>query len=99
MRGTQYIIHYPASEHYIYELKEKDKAFATWVFTYDGLIKPSKAIMKPGQSIKIIEGPLKGMAGYIYRVCRRGNRVTVAVPFGETEMKATVAVDFVEAEK
>lgn len=95
-KGAAYLLRYGDTREY--KLHGSDREYALWVFKNNGLIEPTKAIMKPGQPIRIIEGPMKDMVGSIYRISRRGRRATVIIPFRDTEIKVTLAIEFLEEE-
>lgn len=91
---ASYILRYNA---HMYELQAGDKAYAEWIFNNEGLLKPSKVLLEPGERIKVIDGPLLGMEGKIVRVKKRERRVYIELPFEETCNTISLSIDIVSS--
>ncbi|MGE4585274.1 MAG: transcription termination/antitermination protein NusG [Sphaerochaeta sp.] len=80
------------------ELRGPDYAYASWIMHNKGTIKPSKAVFKKGEPIKIIEGPMKDFLGTITAVDYRHSRVMVEFQFAEVIRRVSMPVEFVASD-
>ncbi len=80
------------------ELRGADYAYAAWIMHNKGTIKPTKVVFKPGEPIKIIEGPLKDFLGTIVRVDYRHSRVLVEFEFAQVIRRVSMPVEFVQSD-
>lgn len=65
-----------------YALKDGDKAFISWVKSYDDVLEVSEAV-QVGTQLHFIHGPLREKSGHIIKVNKK--RKAVLVSFGEGE--------------
>ena len=70
------------------DLQHEDREYALWLYRHQGRIEPS-VILESGQTIKVLDGPLKDMTGEIKRLDKRKRKVWVAFDFdGEARLVA-----------
>jgi transcriptional antiterminator NusG len=80
-------------------LKGGDREYASWIMHYKGTIKPSKAILKKGEPIKIIEGPLQDFFGTILKVDYRHSRALVEFEVADQVRRVSMPIEFIESEQ
>ena len=78
-------------------LKGKDLSFAKWIHMNDGFIRQSKVLVREGQKVHIMEGPLKGFDGNVIKVDKHHKRVTLRFELGGTISDVSFTVDFIYA--
>lgn len=93
IKHANYVLRY---DNTMYELQAGDKKYAEWIFNNEGILKPSKVYLEPGERIQIISGPLFGMEGKIVSVKRRERRATISLPFGETNNTISLSIDIID---
>lgn len=77
------VLGYLEKGHNEYALTGQDLEFARWIFSHEGHIGVSKAMLV-GDQTKIIDGPLKRYEGEILKIDRRRRSALVAVSVGES---------------
>lgn len=80
-------------------LRGVDKEYASWIMHYKGTIKPSRAVFKKGEPIKIIDGPMKDFFGSIISVDYRHSRAMVEFEFAEVVRRVSMPIEFIESER
>lgn len=80
-------------------LRGVDHEYAAWIMHNRGKIKPSKAVYKKGEPIKIIEGPMKDFFGKIIKVDYRHSRALVEFEFYDVVRRVSMPVDFIESDR
>ncbi len=80
-------------------LRGVDRTYASWITHNKGTIKPSKAILKKGEPIKIIEGPMMNFFGTIVGVDYRHSRATVEFEFHEVVRRVSMPIEFIESDR
>ncbi len=63
----------------------------------DGFIRQSKVLVREGQKVHIMEGPLKGFDGNVIKVDKHHKRVTLRFELGGTITDVSFTVDFIYA--
>ena len=79
-----------------YALTGNDLAYAQWIHANNGVIRRSKVILREGQRLHIVEGPLKGMDGNVVKVDKHRKRITVRFDFAEKQTDILFSVEFLE---
>lgn len=69
----------------VWQLAGSDDAFARWLFSYDGVLRFSKARMENGK-VRLLSGPLKDLETQILRFDRRGRSGQIKLSFNGREM-------------
>lgn len=82
----------------IYKLQKKDLEYATWIFSNEGNITPSKITLEIGQLVNVISGPLATFNGKIIKVDKRNNKVCLFSENSGTLQKVWVPVEIVKKE-
>ena len=72
-----------------------DLAYAEWVLQQDGLIGVSKAI-KVNQKVKIVDGPLAELEGYIVKYDPRNRNCLVELHFMNREIKTWLPFEYTD---
>lgn len=72
-----------------------DLTYAEWVLQQDGLIGVSKAI-KVNQKVKIVEGPLAQLEGYIVKYDPRNRNCLVELHFMNREIKTWLPFEYTD---
>ena len=72
-----------------------DARFAEFVFQHDGILELSK-VRNLGDTVKVIEGPLKEMEGQIVKIDRHRRSGLVEFQFDDHLWKTWLAFEFVE---
>ncbi len=72
-----------------------DYEYALWVLQQDGLIGVSKAI-KVNERVKIIDGPLAEMEGYIVKYSRRNRNCLVEIEFMNQTIKTWLPFEWTD---
>ncbi|MBR4471131.1 MAG: hypothetical protein IKS54_07490 [Erysipelotrichaceae bacterium] len=72
-----------------------DLAYATWVLKQDGLIGISKAV-KVNQKVKIVEGPLAEMEGYIVKYSPRNRNCLVELEFMNQKVSTWLPFEYTD---
>jgi transcriptional antiterminator NusG len=80
------------------KLRGVDYSYAAWIMHNKGTIKPSRAIFKKGEPIKIIDGPMKDFFGTIVAVDYRHSRATVEFEFYDVIRRVSMPVEFIESD-
>ena len=78
-----------------WELTGDDYKFATWLFSHDGIIGFSKAMMV-GDRLKILKGPLQGHEGQIIKVNRRFQNCLVMLEFEGRQFKIWLGYELLD---
>jgi transcription antitermination factor NusG len=81
-----------------YKLYREDLAYASWVFSHNGLITPSKITLEVGTCVNVISGPLATFNGQIIKVDKRNNKVCIFSENSGTLQKVWVPVEIVRKE-
>ncbi len=81
-----------------YKLMRDDLKYATWIFSNDGEIIPSKITLNIGTSVCVISGPLATFNGKIIKVDKRNNKVCLFSENSGTLQKVWVPVEIVKEE-
>ncbi|NCC64572.1 MAG: antitermination protein NusG [Spirochaetia bacterium] len=81
------------------DLRGPDYEYAAWIMHNKGTIKPSKAIYKKDEPIKIIEGPMKDFMGKIVKVDYRHSRALVEFEFAEVIRRVSMPIEFIESDR
>lgn len=76
-------------------LTGNDGTYASWVYTHRGAFGVS-TVMKEGDRIRVVDGPLKDFDGDIIRFDRHKRRVTLSIPFDGREHIIQMSVDEIE---
>ena len=72
-----------------------DYEYALWVLQQDGLIGVSKAI-KVNEKVKIVDGPLAKMEGYIIKYSRRNRNCLVEIEFMNQKIKTWLPFEWTD---
>lgn len=80
------------------ELRGPDYEYAAWIMHNQGTIKPTKVLLKKGEPIKVVEGPLKDFMGKILSVDYRHSRVMVEFQFAEVVRRVSMPVEFLQVD-
>ena len=75
-------------------LQGEDRAFAEWLFRFDGRIGFSKAWFE-GEKIRILQGPMKGFEGKIVRVNKRHQNAMIKVRLDTREIDVGLGSDLI----
>ena len=78
-----------------WQLYGDDERFVRWLFSYNGLL-PFSTAYQEGTRIRVIDGPLKDMEGFIRRIDKRGHSGQITVSFNHRELNVWLAFDLVE---
>jgi transcriptional antiterminator NusG len=78
-----------------WKLSGSDERFAKWVFSIGGLITLSDAHME-GDRVRIINGPLKDLEGYIRKIDKRNRNGQIALMFNNRTVTAWLGYEMVE---
>lgn len=81
------------------DLRGPDYQYAAWIMHNKGTIKPSKAVYKKDEPIKIIEGPMKDFMGKIVKVDYRHSRALVEFEFAEVIRRVSMPIEFIESDR
>jgi transcriptional antiterminator NusG len=81
------------------KLRGVDYSYAAWIMHNKGTIKPSRAVFKKGEPIKVIDGPLQDFFGTIVAVDYRHSRATVEFEFYDVVRRVSMPVEFIESGK
>jgi transcription termination/antitermination protein NusG len=80
VRSVRNIYKVLAYERGLRALHYEDRDYALWLYRHQGRIEPS-TVLEEGQTITVIDGPLKDMTGKIVRLDKRKRKVWVAFNF------------------
>ncbi|MDY4889702.1 MAG: transcription termination/antitermination NusG family protein [Sphaerochaetaceae bacterium] len=72
-------------------LRGGDLSVARWIHRFDGDIAISKVVYKPGEKLKIIDGPMQGMDGLVKKVDRHHKKIWI--DFGLDGLLGNVSFD------
>lgn len=81
-----------------YKLTHEDLNYATWIFSNNGSIVPSKITLDIGTCVSVISGPLATFNGKIIKVDKRNNKVCLFSENSGTLQKVWVPVEIVKKE-
>lgn len=81
----EHVIRVLEDEQGVWQLAGSDEAFARWLFSYDGVLRFSKARMENGR-IRLLGGPLLDMEAQILRFDRRGRSAQIRLSFNGHEL-------------
>jgi len=73
-----------------------DYDYASWVLELDGIIGVSKAVLV-GTMVKIIEGPLSQLSGYIVEYSKRNRNCCVELEFMNQKIKTWLPFEYTDA--
>lgn len=76
-------------------LQGEDKDYAFWLYRHQGKIKPS-TVLKEGQEIRVIAGPLLDATGTITRLDKRHRRVWVSFSFDGEQRTVSLSAHCIE---
>lgn len=77
-------------------LKGANRDYAAWVLSYGGIIGVSKAL-RVGSRVKIVDGPLLHIEGYIAEYSKKNRNCRVQIDVEGKELKAWLPFEWVEA--
>lgn len=78
----------------VYPLKGEDKAFATWIYNNQGIIRISTAKSQKGKQLTILSGPIKELETKIKRVDKHNRKVLVTNIFNKQELEIWLSFDW-----
>ena len=81
-------------EERFWTLRNENKEFAAWICANNGLIDISKAY-SVGQSVRIVDGPLKERQGSILKVDKRNRNCYIALKFNACVFQVWLAFDYI----
>lgn len=64
-----------------FDMHGADIQYADWVFSYNGIIEPSKVALELGTEVRVVSGPLVDCLGEVARVDKRQEKVGVNMLF------------------
>ncbi|MCH3917327.1 MAG: hypothetical protein LKE40_07680 [Spirochaetia bacterium] len=73
-----------------------DIAYAEWVYTYDGLIKPSKVTLELGSVVRVVSGPLVDCCGEVAKVDKRSKKIGITMDIIGAKRLVWLPVDILE---
>lgn len=79
-----------------WQLTDRDREFARWMFEHRGLLAFSKAYNE-GEHIRMLSGPLKDMEGQIVRVDKRGRSGQVSLSVHGRSILVWLGFEMVDA--
>ncbi|UTY27683.1 antiterminator LoaP [Treponema putidum] len=80
-------------------LQGRDLEILNQFISFGGVAKISQVIFDENDRIKIIEGPLSGLEGYIVRVNKRKERATICLDMCETSFSIDLGFEEISKEK
>lgn len=78
-----------------YVLVGNDRAFADWLYRYDGVIGVSRAMLVNGK-VDIIDGPMKDYEGIIKKIDKQKHRALIEINVGGTISKTWLSFAWME---
>jgi transcription antitermination factor NusG len=78
-----------------WRLRNANRSFAAWVYENKGLIDMSKAY-REGQTVRIVEGPLRSQQGNIVKIDKRNRNCLVSLSFNSNVIYAWLAFEYVD---
>lgn len=86
------------SKNISYKLERNDYIYASWIFSHNGTITPSKITLEIGSKVNVISGPLATFNGEIIKVDKRNNKVCIYSENSGTLQKVWVPIEIVKDE-
>ncbi len=85
-------------EHGMAKLTGPDEAYAQWIYRHQGKIAPSK-ILSDGDTVQVIDGPLKDCTGKITKLDRHKRRAWVEFEFDGQKRTVSLTAEWIEQVK
>lgn len=98
IRHSQFFVRFLPNNESPHPLNTRDSEIIRHFIHFGSLIPPSLVKFEEDQKIRVIEGPLQGIEGFIVRVNRRKHRAKVRLIIAESVMVLDLAFEVMEAE-
>jgi len=98
IRHSQFFVRFLPNNESPHPLNTRDSEIIRHFIHFGSLIPPSLVKFEEDQKIRVIEGPLQGIEGFIVRVNRRKHRAKVRLTIAESVMVLDLAFEVMEAE-
>lgn len=98
IRHSRFFIRFLPNNESPLPLNTRDSEIIRHFINFGGLIPPSLVKFDENQKIKVIEGPLQGIEGFIIKVDRRKHRAKVRLTIADSPMTLDLAFEIMETE-
>lgn len=99
IRHSRFFIRFLPSNESPRPLNLKDSEIINHFVHFGSLVTPSLVRFDENQKIRVIQGPLQGIEGFIVKVDRRKQRVKVRLTIAESVMTLDLAYEVLETEE